>query len=93
MLAMRPTVLFALALGILGLDAAPTEIVRPLNPEHRWRPRQNGNGLTAQEQAAQIPDGIFTATDGSTILDTTVTVKYASPPGNLLSRGRLWSSF
>lgn len=40
---------------------------------------RNGNGntaqLTAQEKAAQVPDGISTATDGSTILDTTVNVK------------------
>lgn len=38
----------------------------------------NGNGateLTSQERAAQIPDGISEATDGSTILDQTVTVK------------------
>jgi hypothetical protein len=39
----------------------------------------NGGGttqqLTSQQQAAQIPDGISTATDGSTILDTTETVK------------------
>lgn len=39
----------------------------------------NGNGntarLTAQEQAAQVPDGVSQATDGSTILDTTVDVK------------------
>lgn len=35
-----------------------------------------GQELTAQEQAAQVPDGISEATDGSTILDTTVTVKF-----------------
>jgi len=39
----------------------------------------NGGGatqqLTSQEQAAQIPGGISEATDGSTILDTTETVK------------------
>lgn len=38
----------------------------------------NRNGtqqLTAQERAAQRPQGISRATDGSTILDTTVTVK------------------
>jgi hypothetical protein len=46
-------------------------------------PQRNrgGNGQakaqTAQQQAAQIPQGISTATDGSTILDDTVTVKYA----------------
>ncbi|KAI3330505.1 hypothetical protein F4824DRAFT_335467 [Ustulina deusta] len=31
-------------------------------------------GLTAQEQAEQIPQGLSTATDGSTILDTTARV-------------------
>ena len=36
----------------------------------------SGQELTAQEQAAQVPDGISEATDGSTILDTTVTVKF-----------------
>lgn len=49
------------------------------------QPQNNGgmtNGmtgdqqLTAQEQAAQVPDGISEATDGSTILDTTVNVKF-----------------
>ena len=77
MLAMHPSVLLALALGFLGgLEAAPASVVvrRSLDTEHRWRPRQNDD-LTAQQQAAQIPDGISTATDGSTILDTTVTVK------------------
>lgn len=40
----------------------------------------SGQELTAQEQAAQVPGGISEATDGSTILDTTVTVKFAPPP-------------
>ena len=35
----------------------------------------SGQDLTAQEQAAQVPDGISQATDGSTILDMTVNVK------------------
>jgi hypothetical protein len=45
----------------------------------------SGNGrtqqqqLTAQQQAARVPQGITTAQDGSTILDDTVTVKYVSP--------------
>jgi hypothetical protein len=48
---------------------------------------RNGNGrngggrtqqATAQQQAGQVPQGISTAQDGSTILDDTVMVKYAS---------------
>ncbi|KAI1424588.1 hypothetical protein F5Y12DRAFT_785267 [Xylaria sp. FL1777] len=35
---------------------------------------QGGQSLTAQEQAQQIPQGLSTATDGSTILDTTAQV-------------------
>lgn len=38
-----------------------------------------GQELTAQEQAAEVPDGISEAADGSTILDTTVTVKFVLP--------------
>ena len=34
---------------------------------------------TAQQQAAQIAQGISTATDGSMILDNTVMVKYVAP--------------
>lgn len=41
-------------------------------PQQRQR---QGAQLTAQQQAAQIPQDISVATDGSTILDTTVTVK------------------
>lgn len=39
-------------------------------------PARNGNGqqLTAQQQAAKVPQGISTATDGSMILDDTVMV-------------------
>lgn len=40
------------------------------------RQRGGEQQLTAQEQAAQIPDGISEATDGTTILDMTVEVKF-----------------
>ncbi|KAK5633932.1 hypothetical protein RRF57_009646 [Xylaria bambusicola] len=49
------------------------------SPQNRNGRNGNGRGsrqrLTAQEQADQIPQGISTATDGSTILDTTARVK------------------
>jgi hypothetical protein len=42
----------------------------------------NGNGRakqqTAQQQAAQVPQGLSQATDGSIIMDDTVMVKYAA---------------
>ncbi|KAH8907958.1 hypothetical protein BR93DRAFT_995921 [Coniochaeta sp. PMI_546] len=65
-----PCLLFFLLLGILtNVQAAPK------------RKGNNGNNgaaaaaaQTPQQQAAQIPQGISQATDGSTILDTTVTV-------------------
>ena len=48
-------------------------------PQQRNR-NGNGNGntqaQTPQQQAAAIPQGISEATDGSTILDTTATVKW-----------------
>ena len=49
-------------------------------PQNRKKGNKAGatKQLTSQEQAAQIPGGISQATDGSTILDSTVTVKYAS---------------
>ncbi|KAK3044392.1 hypothetical protein LTS18_001405, partial [Coniosporium uncinatum] len=36
--------------------------------------RGRGGGQTAQQQAAQIPQGVSQATDGSTILDTTAMI-------------------
>lgn len=36
---------------------------------------QRGKAQTAQQQAAQIPQGISQANDGSTILDTTAMIK------------------
>ena len=74
MLTVRSPVLlsFLLSLSVLaGVHAAPKK-------------GNNGGGggkasLTPQQQAAQVPQGISTATDGSTILDTTATVKYAQP--------------
>ncbi|GAW23280.1 hypothetical protein ANO14919_128340 [Xylariales sp. No.14919] len=61
------------ALFLVGLSLCPVEAA----PRNR-----NGGGgrgaasqrLTAQEQADQIPQGVSTATDGSTILDATARV-------------------
>ena len=60
-----------LALWLLaGVDAAP---------QNRKKGKASATKqLTAQQQAAQVPGGISKATDGSTILDSTVTVKYVS---------------
>jgi hypothetical protein len=51
-------------------------------------PQRNRNGAaggrakqaTAQQKAAQVPQGLTQATDGSIIMDDTVMVKYAFPP-------------
>ena len=60
-----------LLLGLLwaAADAAP----QSRNRKAGGRTRQ-----TAQQQAAQIPQGISQATDGSTILDMTANIKYVS---------------
>jgi hypothetical protein len=51
-------------------------------PQHQKRRSRGGNGVTkqqtAQQQAAQIPQGVSQATDGSVILDQTVNIKYAN---------------
>lgn len=39
-------------------------------PQNRAGRKGSGKTLTLQQQAAQIPQGISQATDGSTILDT-----------------------
>ncbi len=69
MLTVRSPVLlsFLLSLSVLaGVHAAPKK-------------SNNGGGgkasLTPQQQAAKVSQGISTATDGSTILDSTATVK------------------
>lgn len=48
---------------------------------------QTQQAQTLQQQAAQIPQGVSQATDGSTILDMTATVKYVVIP--LLPLGRV----
>lgn len=45
-------------------------------PQNRGGKKGSGKTLTPQQQAAQIPQGVSKATDGSTIMDTNVTVKY-----------------
>lgn len=40
------------------------------------RGQTQAQALTLQQQAAEIPQGVSQATDGSTILDTNATVKY-----------------
>lgn len=44
-------------------------------PQNRGGRKGSGQKLTPQQQAAQIPQGVSQATDGSTILDTNATVK------------------
>ncbi|KAI0423885.1 hypothetical protein F5Y09DRAFT_173086 [Xylaria sp. FL1042] len=67
------------SLFLVGLCLRATEAM----PRNRNGGNGNGRGsasqgggqsLTAQEQAQQIPQGLSTATDGSTILDTTARV-------------------
>jgi len=67
------------ALLVLGVAFDVTEAA-PQNRGGRQRGgNRNGGGQTQQQtpqqQAAQIPQGISQATDGSTILDMTATVK------------------
>jgi hypothetical protein len=50
---------------IAGVQSAPA----------RGNGNGGGNNQTPQQQAAAIPQGISKAKDGSTILDTTVTIK------------------
>lgn len=49
-------------------------LVSPISAAPKRKNGVSTKQQTPQQQAAQIPDGISTATDGSTILDTTVTV-------------------
>lgn len=66
-----------LAFVLLFLFASPVDC---LPKKKGTASNGNGNGnsaaQTAQQQAAAIPGGISKATDGSTILDKTVTIKY-----------------
>jgi hypothetical protein len=64
MLTIRSPVVVSLLLvlsAFTGVEAAPK--------------RKGGASLTPQQQLAQIPQGVSTATDGSAILDSNVTVK------------------
>jgi hypothetical protein len=72
------TIRSILALGLLtAAEALPSP---QLNPRAKTKATTTGGGRskakTAFQQAQQIPQGISTATDGSTILDTTAQVKY-----------------
>ncbi|RKU40800.1 hypothetical protein DL546_002836 [Coniochaeta pulveracea] len=49
-------------------------LVSPISAAPKRKSGVSTKQQTPQQQAAQVPDGISTATDGSTILDTTVTV-------------------
>lgn len=44
-------------------------------PQNRGGRKGSGKTLTLQQQAAQIPQGVSQATDGSTILDTNAVSK------------------
>lgn len=73
----------AVALLALFAQAAPSPEPqrnnRGGNRGNRGGNGGGGGGATAQEQAAQRPQGVTTAADGSTILDMTADVKYVSP--------------
>ncbi|RWA02982.1 hypothetical protein EKO27_g12123 [Xylaria grammica] len=62
------------ALFLVGLSLCPVEAA-PRNRNGGGGRGAASQGLTAQEQADQIPQGVSTATDGSTILDATARVK------------------
>jgi hypothetical protein len=64
----------SILLGLLLSVACPGDAV----PAKSLQIGGKGGGkkqLTAQQRAAKVPQGISTATDGSTILDTTVNIK------------------
>jgi hypothetical protein len=55
--------------------------------------RNRGNRQTARQQAtAQVDEGISQATDGSTILDTTATIKSVAPTHQLIQQSSLTSN-
>lgn len=62
------------SLLLLGLLWATADA----SPQSRNRKGGGRARQTAQQQAAQIPQGISQATDGSTILDMTANIKYVS---------------
>lgn len=68
------TIRSLLTLGLLWATA-------DASPQSRNRKGGGRTRQTAQQQAAQIPQGVSQATDGSTILDMTANIKYVSLPG------------
>lgn len=73
-------------LALLSVFVADVSAV----PQNRKGGRKgSGQTLTLQQQAAQIPQGISQATDGSTILDTNATVKYDIQPPPPTHTGRI----
>ena len=58
---------------VLGVHAAPSPA--PQRKKAKGKGGAAATKLTSQQQAAKIPQGISEATDGSTILDMTATVK------------------
>ena len=75
MLTVRSSVFFfALVLLVIFADvhAAPQ---RGSRRKGKGAATAAANTQTLQQQAAQVPQGVSQATDGSTILDTTATVK------------------
>lgn len=65
------------SLVTFGLLCAVEALPGPALEERAKNKNGNGGGQsqTSQQRAAQIPQGVSTATDGSTILDMTATVK------------------
>lgn len=87
---MRRPSLLLVGLALLGdVLSAPTaspaadgSTLRPQSLQQQqqaWRDnvrrQSDDDQQTAQQQAAQVPQGVSQATDGGSILDTTVTVK------------------
>jgi hypothetical protein len=70
------TIRSLLVLGLLcAVHAAPQNRVKATKATATKASAAKQKATTAQQQAAQIPQGISTATDGSTILDTTAQIK------------------
>ncbi|KAI1277247.1 hypothetical protein F5Y07DRAFT_107334 [Xylaria sp. FL0933] len=66
--------LFLLGLCLRATEALPGNRNGGNGSGQSFASQGGGQRLTAQEQAQQIPQGLSTATDGSTILDTTARV-------------------
>lgn len=70
MLTIRSLLVFGL---LCAVDAAPQSRTKATKATKASATKQKAS--TAQQQAAQIAQGISTATDGSMILDTTAQIK------------------